>query len=132
MEQINFTRNRDEKSVGVLYYRSSHKRCFTEKAVLKNFAIFTGKHPGVRLFKKSQAFKQATLLKRDSKTGVFLWILWIFKNYCFEEHLRTDASDTIMIVCFTFVGKILDHFKLARQKILTLSPMACFSFSTVV
>ena len=72
MEQINFTRNRDEKSVGVLYYRSSHKRCFTEKAVLKNFAIFTEKHPGVRLFKKSQAFKQATLLKRDSNTGVFL------------------------------------------------------------
>ena len=25
------------------FFRSSHRRCFTKKGVLKNFAIFTGK-----------------------------------------------------------------------------------------
>ena len=36
--------------------------------------------------------KAGTLLKRDSNAGVFLWILWIFKNTYFEEHLWITAS----------------------------------------
>ena len=42
------------------------------------------------LFNK-QAFRPATLLKRDSDTGVFLRI---FKTTHFEKHLRTAASFT--------------------------------------
>ena len=45
-------------------FRSSHSRCSIKKAVLKNFAIFTGKHL-CRLIK----------LKRHFNKGVFLWIL---------------------------------------------------------
>ena len=41
---------------------------------------------------KLQAFRPATLLKRDPNTGVYLWILRNFPQYYFEEHLRNAAS----------------------------------------
>ena len=40
-----------------------------------------------------QAWEPATLLKRDSNPGVFLWNLGNFYIY-FEEHLQTTASET--------------------------------------
>ena len=44
-----------------------------KEAVLKDFAIFTGKHLCWSLFLiKLLAFRGATLLKGDSNTGVFL------------------------------------------------------------
>ena len=43
---------------------------FFKIGVLKKFAIFTGKHLCYRFFLiKFQAFRPATLLKRDSNTG---------------------------------------------------------------
>ena len=52
--------------------RRSHRRCSVEKGTLKNFENFTGKHLCWRLFLiKLQAFRPATLLKRDSN-GVLL------------------------------------------------------------
>ena len=63
---------------------------FFKIAALKNFAIFAGKHLGWSLFLiKLQTFRPATLLKRDSNTGV---LLLIFKNNYFGEHLRPAAS----------------------------------------
>ena len=50
-------------------YRSIHERCFIKKAVLKKFAMFTGKDLCLSLFLIQ------FLWKRDSDTGVFLWIL---------------------------------------------------------
>ena len=41
---------------------------------------------------KLQTLTPATLLKRDSNTGVFLWILQNLKNIYFEDHLQTAAS----------------------------------------
>ena len=79
--------------------RSSHRRCSVKKDVLKRFANFT-KHPCWSLFLiKLHAFRPATLLKRDSNTGVLLWILWNF-----EENLRTAASVARMsiLTCVTF------------------------------
>ena len=62
---------------------------FYKKAVLKNFAIFTGKHLCWGLFiKKLQTFRPATLLKRD-----FCEYSEIFKNNYFEENLRTAVSE---------------------------------------
>ena len=56
--------------------RSSCSQIFIKISVLKNFAIFTGKHLCRSLFlRKLQVLKPASLLKRDSNTGVFLWIL---------------------------------------------------------
>ena len=52
--------------------RSSRLEVFCKKAVLKNFAMFTGKRLCWSLFLMLQAFGLATLLKRDSNTGVFL------------------------------------------------------------
>ena len=50
-----------------------------KKAVIKNFALFTGKHLRWSLFLfKLQAFRTATLLKGDSNKGLFLWILQNF------------------------------------------------------
>ena len=46
---------------------------------LKDFDIFTGKHLRWSLFVRLlQAWRSATLLKGDSNTGVFLWILQNF------------------------------------------------------
>ena len=57
-------------------FRSSHRRWFIKKAVLKNFAIFTWKHLCWSLFlRKLQAFRSATLLERDSNTNVLLSLL---------------------------------------------------------
>ena len=49
-----------------LYCRSSHQRCSIEKGVLKNFAIFTGKHLRWSLFSielQVQAWRPATVFK---------------------------------------------------------------------
>ena len=51
---------------------------------LKNFAIFTGKQLCWSLFLiKLRPWRPATLLKRDSNTGVFLWILRPFQKHFF-------------------------------------------------
>ena len=66
---------------------------FCKDGVLKNFPNFTIKHLCYSLFLiKLQALRPATLLKRGSNTGVFLWNYKIFKKTYFEEHLRTVAS----------------------------------------
>ena len=53
------------------------------KAVLKNFAIFTGKHLCCSLF----------LLKLQTPTQVFSCeYCEIFKNTYFEEHLQTAGT----------------------------------------
>ena len=67
--------------------RSSRRRCSVKKGVLKNCA---GKHLCWSLFLiKLQAFRPATLLKRDSNTSGFLYeIDEILQNTYFEEHLR--------------------------------------------
>ena len=71
---------------------------FFEKAVFKNFAIFTGKHLRWSLLKSLclEAFRAARLLKRDSKTGVFLNIVkflraTILKNI--NERLLLNLMD---------------------------------------
>ena len=74
--------------------KSSYRRCSIKKAVLKNLAILIGKHLCWSLFLINlQAYKPATLLQRDSNTGVFLWILKNFKNLYFKGHLWTTASE---------------------------------------
>ena len=52
---------------------------FYKKAVLKNFSIFKRKYLCLSFFLiKLPNFRSANLLKRDSNTGVFLWILQNF------------------------------------------------------
>ena len=57
----------------VLYCRSSRSQMFFKIGVLKNFAIFRRKHLCWSLFLiKMQTWRLATLLRRDSNTGVCL------------------------------------------------------------
>ena len=56
--------------------RSSCSQIFIKISVLKNFAIFTGKHRCWSPFLRTlQVLNPANLLKGDSNTGFFLWIL---------------------------------------------------------
>ena len=74
-------------------FKISHQRCSVKKGVHKNFGNFTRKHLSWSLFLiKLQVFRPATLLKRNSNTGVLLWNLQIFKNVYFEEYLWASAS----------------------------------------
>ena len=70
--------------------RSSRLQMFYKKGVLKNFSSFTEKHLFWSLFWIE--LSPATLLKRDSNTGVFLWILQHFKNSLFYRTLSVAAS----------------------------------------
>ena len=70
--------------------RSSRLQMFYKKGVLKNFSSFTEKHLFWSLFWIE--LSPATLLKRDSNTGVFPWILQHFKNSLFYRTLFVAAS----------------------------------------
>ena len=70
--------------------RSSRLQMFYKKGVLKNFSSFTEKHLFWSLFWIE--LSPTTLLKRDSNTGVFLWILQHFKNSLFYRTLFVAAS----------------------------------------
>ena len=55
------------------YFQKQPPDVFYRKGVPKSFASFTEKHLCWSLFLiKLQAYRPATLLKRDSKIGVFL------------------------------------------------------------
>ena len=86
--------------------KSSHRRCTVKKTflknflkiVLKNFTIFTGKHLCWSLFLiKLQVWRPATLSK-EALTQVFpCKYCEIFKSTYFQEHLRTTASNNIIV-----------------------------------
>ena len=70
--------------------RSSHQSRSIEKAVLKNFAIFTGKRLCWSLLLIDlRDLRPATFLKRDSITGEYCKI---FINTYFDDNLQTTAS----------------------------------------
>ena len=60
-----------------------------------------------------QDFRPATLLKRDSNTGTFLYILQIFNNSSFEELLRTATSEKHVQIqqSVTFIDLVAANFK---------------------
>ena len=67
-------------------YRSSRWQMFFKIGTLKYFVIFTGKQLCWSLFLINlQTWRPATLLKKDSNRGFFLWHL---EEHLFIEHLR--------------------------------------------
>ena len=60
-----------------IIFRSNHRRCSIKKTVLKNFAIFTGKHLWWILF----------LVQLEVNTGVFYEYCESFKKNYFAERL---------------------------------------------
>ena len=68
-------------------------KCFVQKVVFENFTRFTGKHLcwGLLLI-KLQAWKPATLLKKNPARVSSCEYCKICKSNYFEEHLRTAVS----------------------------------------
>ena len=64
-----------------------NRRCSTtRKPILKNFAIFTGKHLCWSLFlSKLQAVRPAILSNTNYNTGIFLWMWRNFQDHLFWE-----------------------------------------------
>ena len=88
---------------------------FVEKGVLKNFANFSGKHLCWSLFLiKWQDFCLATLLKRDSNTGVFLREHpEIFKNAYFEAQILENEIYSCLFmrkVIHSVLGKVKKEY----------------------
>ena len=72
--------------------RSCHQKCSIKKAIINNFAKFTGKHLcWSLLLLKLKAFRSATLLKENPTLMFFCKYCEIFKNVYFEKHLQTTA-----------------------------------------
>ena len=90
-------------------YTEMNTKVFYIKAVLKIFAIFTGKRLCWSLcLIKLQAFRLAALFIRDSSTGTFLCILRIF--IYFEKHLRNAASDSsFSLVIYLFLLSLYNY-----------------------
>ena len=72
----------------VFYFRSSRSQCFSKKL---EYRFLLQKQPFSVLFKLAVR-RPATLLKRDSKTRIFLWMLQIFKNDFFYRTPLVAAS----------------------------------------
>ena len=72
---------------------------FFKIGVLKNFAIFTEKHLCWSLFlRKLLVWRHVTLLKRDSNTGDFAWILQSFWTF-FYRTPQVAAFEIGQIMC---------------------------------
>ena len=62
----------------MIIIRSSHWRCSIKKVFLK-------------ISQRSQESRSVTWLKIESGTGVFLWILWNFKEHLFHRRILDDC-----------------------------------------
>ena len=86
-------------------HKSSHRKCSIEKAAFKKFTTFTGKHLCWSLFLiKLRVWRPATLFKRESNTGVFLWILQNFQEY-FSRMLTSSFSFLFSPICLKKLEK---------------------------
>ena len=65
---------------------------------------------------------KVAVLKRDSKTGVFLWVFWKYQNSCSTEHLWTAASKQKTTFSKFFI------FCLALSKIKAQYSIICIIF----
>ena len=73
--------------------RSSHRKCSVRTGVARIFTKFTEKHLCQGLFFNKVAGLRQLYWKRDSGTGVSLWILRNFsKSTFFTDHLWATAS----------------------------------------
>ena len=114
--------------------RSSRPEVFFKRGVLENFSKFTGNplHWSLFLIKFQSSSLQLYSKKRDSSTGVILWIL---RN--FQEHLQVlvfftisrEVSHYVFLSVGFFKGTSTDNPKKVFRKVLFIrSSMPSFSF----
>ena len=88
------------------FWRSFRPEVFCKKGVLRNFAKFTGKYLCQSLFVNKVAGKRlATLLKRDSDTGVSLWILWATSSEPWAALVHRKPSPCLCKIASYFLSK---------------------------
>ena len=76
-----------------MMYRSSHRRCFVRKNVLRNFPKFTWKHLCQSLSLVKLKVSACNFIKRESLAQVFSCeFCKISKNSFFIKHFRATAS----------------------------------------
>ena len=139
----------------IFLWKFIHWWCSLNKFFCKTLLLFTGKHLCWSLFLiKLQASRLATLLKRDSYTGVFLWILQtlrtpILKNiygqlllivviYCREKWIKLFGNQIgllfllkhkitlFYLLSFVFIRFITSHH------LLSCTVFFCYSLSFAV
>ena len=87
--------------------RSSRPDVFFKRGVLENFTKFTGNPLYWSLFLiKLQSSSPQLYLRRDSSTGVFLWILRYFKEYLRATAWIFTISRDVSHYAFLSVGII--------------------------
>ena len=84
-------------------------RDFYKKAVLKNLLIFTGKH----------LCWSAILLKTDSNTDVFLWILQNAKEHLFWRTFSNDCFSNLFNATSKLWLRIFKHWGIVSSNILS-------------
>ena len=98
--------------------RSSYPEVFYKKGVLKYFAKLTGKH----LIKLQD--KASTLLKKDSGTGAFLWILQNFSENLLLQNTSGDCflKMVIMKLLINSFLSIVTNFQLISIRLRIIFP----------
>ena len=90
-------------SSSLLLLRSIRPEVFHKKVVLRNFAKFTRKHLRQRVFfNKVAGLRLASLSKRGSGTGIFLWILRNFSEHLLLQN-TCDGCFWILLISPMFV-----------------------------
>ena len=85
---------------GSEHLRKQSSEVSYKNGVLNNFAISIGKHLCRSLFLIIlHAFRPPILLKRDSNTGVFPWIVWNFYKHLFRRS-SVNAWFHIYTTCY--------------------------------
>ena len=116
----------------LLHFRSSRLRMFFKIGVVKNFTKFTGKQMCWSLFLiRLQAWKAATILKRDSNTGVFLcnlrnWKCCTLQNtsggcFCSYTEIKNYIWNTFIVNCKLKMSYMLIRSVLKRKTTQTTS-----------
>ena len=97
-----------------------HQRCPIKRAVLKNFAIFTGKH-----------LCRSRFFQKETPTLVFFCeYCEIFKNNYFEKHLRTTVSEVTPTMMLSY--EICELFKNTYfEEHLRKTASICFTSNTI-
>ena len=95
----------------LFFFRSSHRRCYVRKGVLRNYTKFTRKHLCQNLFfNKVVSLDPATLLKMR------LWNRWLSVNVV--NFLRNTFSyRTPVSNCFCFFRTTIDLISYSNVKL---------------
>ena len=102
MWNVSFIFGRKQLSRDV--FRSSHWRGFGKKSVPKHFAEFTRKHLYWSLF-LIKLLAGGLIWKRNSRTGVFLWVLRNFEEHLFCRPSANGGFCVLKITCRKNIAK---------------------------